>query len=97
MSARELARERRMLPLPARWHDVDMPLKKQRRALSPSAQPRDQVGALGLLRENASLYAEALEQPLRPGYARSLASGRIGRIEAEQLREPFGRSLAELL
>ena len=36
-------------------------------------------------------------QPLHPGYARSLASGRIGRIEAEQLREQFGRSLVALL
>src|SRR5207237_3884151 len=97
ISARELARERRMLPLLARWHDVDMPLQKQRRALSPSAQPCDQIGALGLLRENANLYAEALEQPLHPGDALSLASGRIGRIEAQQLREQFGWSLVELL
>ena len=51
------ARERWVLPFPARWHDVDMPLQKQRRAFSPSDQPRDQVGALGLLGENANLYA----------------------------------------
>jgi hypothetical protein len=57
MAARQLARERWVLPLPARWYDVDMPLQKQRRAFSPSDQPRDQVGALGLLGENANLYA----------------------------------------
>src|SRR5207245_999189 len=97
VAARELAGERRVLPLPARRDDIHMALKKQRRALAPPAQPREEVRAAGLLGEDANLHAEPLEQPLGPRDALALASGRVGRVEAEQLREQLRGLFVELL
>jgi hypothetical protein len=74
-----------------------MTLKEERRALSSSAHPRNQVGTLGLLREDSDLHAKLLEQPGDPADALPLGARRIRRVESKESREQLGRSLVELL
>ncbi len=93
----DLAGEWSVLPLAARGDDVDVPLQQQRRARAAARQPRDQVRALGILRDDARLDAERVEQPSDPRDALTLGAWRVARVEPEQVLQQLSWSVLEAI
>jgi len=62
---------------------------------SAAGQPRDQAWSLGLLREDAHLAAELLQQALDPADALALVARRIARVEAQQRAQQLDRMIVK--
>jgi hypothetical protein len=61
-----------------------MALEKQRPALAPARQPRDQAGTAGRTFNDARLEALLPQQPGQILNGRRLVAGRVGGVKAEQ-------------
>ena len=86
----ELAGERRVRPgLSRRRDDVDVSLEEERLRVA-ARESRDEVRPRRVLRVELRLAARLLEQRLDELDARALVSGRVRRVEPDQLLQELG-------
>jgi hypothetical protein len=70
-------------------------LKEQRRRPAFARQPHDQVGPLGVLRDDPRIQAGAAQDAGDPLDARALISRRVGGVEADQPLQQLGGPVVE--